>query len=123
MSLEILDYQEPEKHPSGALVVTYTRITKDELGAKIADFFTREGYKLEAGLPTSGVYGKGSTFWRILFGAFVKRYKFAVQIKEVAEGQMQLLLTKEMSGISGGIWGLNQMKTEHKRLANELRKL
>jgi hypothetical protein len=119
MALDILDFQAPTKK-DGAYVLTYNNISKDELAQKIAKFFAKEGYKLEGGLPAAGIYGKGSTFWRILFGAFVKRYKFAVQIQTNANGQTELYLTKEMSGISGGIWGYNQMKNEHERLANVL---
>jgi hypothetical protein len=122
MSLEILDFQAPIKK-DGAFILTCNNVSKEVLAQKVADFFSSEGYKLEGGLPSSGVYGKGSTFWRILFGAFVKRYKFAVQIESKADGQMQLLLTKEMSGISGGIWGYSQMNNEHQRLANLMRNI
>ena len=122
MSLEILDFQAPTKK-DGAYILIYNNISKDELAKKVADFFASEGYKLEGGLPSSGVYGKGSTFWRILFGAFVKRYKFAVQIETNADGKTQLYFTKEMSGISGGIWGYNQMKNEHERLANLIKNI
>jgi hypothetical protein len=123
MSLDILDYEAP-KQKDGAYIFTYQNITKEELANRVDAFFIQqEGYRLEGGAKGSAIYGKGSTFWRILFGAFVKRYKFSIQVKALENGNVSLQLNKEMSGISGGVWGWSQMNKEHIRVAEALKKL
>jgi hypothetical protein len=123
MSLDILDYEAP-KQKDGAYIFTYQNTTKEELADAVDAFFIRQqGYRLEGGVKGSAIYGKGSTFLRILLGAFVKRYKFSIQIKNTDDGKVSLQLNKEMSGISGGLWGWSQMNKEHIRVAEALKKL
>jgi hypothetical protein len=73
------------------------------------------GYKLVEGGGTNAVYEKGNRTMRILFGAFVKYYKFMVQMQE-ANSAIELRITKHSSGISGGLIGISQVKKELARL-------
>ena len=57
---------------------------------------------------------------RILFGAFVKYFKFAVQAKE-DNSDIKLRITKHSSGISGGLIGIGQVRKELKRLGELMR--
>ena len=82
-----------------------------------------EGYKLSEGGGANAVYEKGNRTMRILFGAFVKYYKFAVQVKEAEGGAVQLRVTKHSSGMSGGLIGVGQVKNELKRLALAMQNL
>lgn len=82
---------------------------------KVAHFFEGEGYRLESGMPTDGFYGVGNNILRILFGAFVKRYRFHVTVLEYASGS-SVTLEKGMSGVSGGAIGYSKMKKELERI-------
>jgi len=53
--------------------VTSTK-SVEETTHNVSKFFEAEGYKLESGSSTDGVYGTGSNLMRVLFGAFAKRY-------------------------------------------------
>ena len=78
------------------------------------------GYKLVEGGGTNAVYEKGNRTMRILFGAFVKYYKFMVQMQEV-DSSLDLRITKHSSGVSGGLIGVNQVKKELARLSEIMR--
>ncbi len=94
--------------------------TADDVAARVAAFFQQAGYKLESGTPTNGVFGTGSDTMRFLFGAFVRRYKFNVQIG--AQDQMvRVELIKAMSGAMGGVIGYAAMNKETKRVSEGLR--
>lgn len=86
-----------------------------DVADRVASYFAKEGYRLESGTATDGHYGIGNNFLRILFGAFVKRYKFHVQIS--AEGdKSRLSIDKGMSGAMGGAIGYSKMKKELTRI-------
>jgi hypothetical protein len=78
-----------------------------------------EGYSLESGTPLSGEYGKGSKVARALLGAFVKRYKFSVQINPQGDTTM-LSFSRAMSGFSGGVIGMGKLKEEQRRLLGKI---
>lgn len=82
----------------------------------VEETLVANGYKLVEGGGTNAVYEKGNRTMRILFGAFVKYYKFMVQMQEV-NSTIELKITKHSSGISGGLIGISQVKKELARLA------
>lgn len=92
------------------------------LANEIGLLFTEDGYKLEEGTPENGVYGKGSAFLRILFGAFAKRYKFKIAITPESE-KVILRLDRRMTGASGGLIGHSKMKTEFARIVERMKTL
>lgn len=81
----------------------------------IEETLSANGYKLVEGGGTNAVYEKGNRTMRILFGAFVKYYKFMVQLQE-ADSSLDLRITKHSSGMSGGLIGVSQVKKELARL-------
>ena len=81
------------------------------------------GYKIVEGGGVNAVYEKGSRVMRILFGAFVKYFKFAAQIKQVDSDTVELKIIKHSSGFSGGLIGIGQVKKELKRLAGIMQAL
>lgn len=85
----------------------------------IAHFFVQQRYRLEAGTASDAVYGIGNDYLRILFGAFVKRYKFKIQVIPEGTGS-RVYVTKGMSGAMGGAIGYSKMKKEHKRIREAL---
>lgn len=82
---------------------------------RVAEFFQTEGYRLEKGTPQNGYYGKGNWILRILLGAFIKRYRFSVQILTAGEA-CRVTIDKGMSGVSGGVIGYSAMKKELARV-------
>ncbi|MEO7922637.1 MAG: hypothetical protein ABIR30_03105 [Chitinophagaceae bacterium] len=102
------------------IVINITGCTKDELDNKLNLFFTSEGYKLKSAENETRTYEKGNRVLRILFGAFVKYHKQSVAIK--TDGQLySLMLTKNSTGMSGGLIGMNQVKKEFARLSEALK--
>lgn len=99
----------------------YSGTDMSTLIRKVEDMMAGAGYKHIEGAGTNSVYEKGNRIMRILFGAFVKYFKFAVQLKQDENGAHELKVTKHSSGISGGLIGISQVKKELKRLAELMR--
>lgn len=76
------------------------------------------GYKLTEGNVYQGIYEKGNPTTRILLGALSKYFKFSVKIEN-----SRIMLSSESSGISGGLVGVGQVKSEVKMLSNLLKSL
>lgn len=99
----------------------YAGADMETLTKVINETMTTTGYKQIEGVADNAVYEKGNKVLRLLFGAFVKYFKFAIQVKPSEDGKLQLRVTKHASGVAGGIIGISQVKKELKRL-NELMK-
>ena len=95
----------------------YSGISKDELGKEIDKILLASGYTLKEGIIGNGTYVKGNKALRILFGAFVKYFKFYVGIESVNQDSVKATVTKTTSGMSGGLIGMAQVKKELQRLA------
>jgi len=89
------------------------------LANKVHEFFISRGYKLKSGSPESGVYECGNYTMRILFGAFVKYYKFQTFVTQQGE-QTVIRVQKGHSGMSGGVIGMNKLNKELKKIAEAL---
>lgn len=101
-------------------IYVFKSTNKEDLGKKVNEYLTKQGYKLEQGTNISGVYGKGSKVMRILFGAFVKRFEWHVEISEINHST-GLTFTKNAKGYAGGLIGVNQVKKEYNRLTETLK--
>lgn len=97
----------------------FPSIGKEALAGKIQKYLEKDGYKIESGSPTRAVYGKGNKTMRILFGAFVKRFTWGVQVLG-DEKQSKLVFTKDEKGYWGGAIGVSQVKTEWNRIISSL---
>ena len=98
----------------------FPTIGKDDLAGKIQNYLLKDGYKLESGSATNGVYGKGSKAMRVLFGAFVKRFTWSLSISG-DENSSKLVFKKDEKGYWGGAIGVSQVKTEWSRITNALK--
>ena len=115
-------YQSPQTQAIDVSKADWRAVTQlDPKAAAIAaqDFFLAEGYRLESGDVRDGTYGIGNNVLRLLFGAFVKRYKFKVQVVAVGDGS-NVLVSKGMSGVMGGAIGYAKMKKELVRIREGL---
>jgi hypothetical protein len=105
----------------GATVLNvYSGITAEELASQVNKKLIASGYSLSQGNPSDAIYEKGNRVMRLLFGAFVKYFKFGVRIEDAGDGTFKVRVHKLTSGMSGGLIGIGQVKTELKRLAQEL---
>lgn len=123
---EVLDDQMQQTKKSAVKITkekaiyNFDNATKEELAAKVEKFLLGQGYKLEEGDVFNGKYGKGNKTLRILFGAFVKRFTWAVKVASNSE-LTQLVLSKNEKGYWGGAIGVHQVNKEYERLTNVIR--
>lgn len=115
---KLSNYQETEQ---GA-VLYFIDSSSNEIAEKVKNMFISEGYKLESGTLKNAIYGIGNATLRILFGAFVKRYKFNIDISDRNE-LVCVEFKKGMSGLSGGLIGMSKLKNETSRVIERLRNI
>jgi hypothetical protein len=102
----------------GVATLTFTGSTAD-LANKVHEFFMSRNYKLKSGSPESGLYEYGNYVMRILFGAFVKYFKFQTFV--IPQGEQTVVrVQKGHSGMSGGVIGMAKLNKELKRIAEEM---
>jgi hypothetical protein len=106
-----------EKTRDGANFLLETDI--NTIANYVNEFFKAEGYELKEGNALSGGYLKGSLAGRIMLGGFAERFKFNVNITD-KNGMVYLVLSKGMSGFSGGLIGVGKMNNEIDRLRMKL---
>lgn len=105
-------FQQNEALSNAHFVHRYAGLDDQALAQKVDNLLVSEGYRLREGRPGDAVYERGNRTMRLLLGAFVKYFKFAVA---VAEGKVTV--SQRTSGMSGGLIGMSQVKNEMKRLA------
>ena len=88
--------------------------------ALIEQFFVTNGFSLESGTSSAGVYGKGNKVARALIGGFVKREKYEVSIVP-QEGSVAVRVASAMSGWSGSAVGRAREKKGRALIAEQLR--
>ena len=106
-----------EKNSDGANFLFKT--DPNTLANYVSEFFKSEGYELQEGNVLNGGYLKGSLASRVMFGGFAQRFKFNVSIAD-KDGMAYLVLSKGMSGFSGGLIGVGKMNNETDRLRMKL---
>jgi hypothetical protein len=90
-----------------------------DLANKVHEFFISRNYKLKSGSPESGLYEYGNYLMRILFGAFVKYFKFQTFV--IPQGEQTVIrVQKGHSGMSGGVIGMAKLNKELKRIAEAM---
>ena len=94
----------------------------DVVAQKIADYFEAQGYRLESGSRTDGMYGLGNNLLRLFLGALIKRYRFHVVVSDAASGT-SVSVEKGISGALGGAIGYAKMQKELKRVRADIEDL
>ena len=102
------------------LILTFAPTTEFQVGEWIDNFFKQNGYILKSGTPIHGSYEWGNRTMRVLFGSFVKYFKCNTSNEILNDGAVKVTITRATSGMSGGIIGIGQAKTEFERIATEL---
>jgi hypothetical protein len=114
------NFVETVSSAGGRHVNLYSGISAEEISKLIDSYFLSSGYvKKETG-PNSVTYTKGSRFMRLMFGAFCKYFKFIVSVRPVDDSTVEVSVTKDSSGMSGGAIGMSQVKNEFDRIKKGL---
>ncbi|MCD6556525.1 MAG: hypothetical protein J7K64_04960 [Bacteroidales bacterium] len=101
----------------------YSGISKDELDVKIDELLLSSGYKMKEGKLGNATYVKGNRALRILFGAFVKYFKFNIETNSNNSDELKVEVKKATSEMTGGLIGVSQVKKELKRMAQILQSI
>ncbi|MFW0717250.1 hypothetical protein [Pedobacter sp. N23S346] len=100
----------------GLISNLYKDVSIPEMTQKITEVFEMQDYKVIDQQFGNLILEKGSRIKRLLFGAFVKYYKFSVTMVQNTENELTVNVFQQSSGMSGGLIGMNQIKTELARL-------
>jgi len=100
----------------GLISNLYKDISIEEMTKKITDLFELQGYKVIDQQFGNLILEKGSRVKRLLLGAFTTYFKFSVTMVLHTENQLVANVFQQSSGMSGGLIGMNQVKTELARL-------
>lgn len=109
----MLYFKEEIPNSENKLIYIYKDATASQMQNDIETLMLSLGYKHLSG----GVFEKGSRTMRILFGAFCKYFKFRVSVEPYSETEVKVTVSKETTGMSGGLIGMNQVKNEFARMS------
>jgi hypothetical protein len=105
----------------GATVLNvYQGISPQDLSMAVSQRLGAAGYSIIKGQPGDAEYERGNRVLRLLFGAFYKYFKFGVRVEDGGDGKLKVRVHKLTSGMSGGLIGVGQVKTELKRIQADL---
>lgn len=107
----------------GLISNLYTGTNVAQLTQFLHQMMAQIGYSVKEEQPGTITYEKGNRVMRILFGAFVKYFKFTVTIVQTAENEITINIFKQSSGVSGGLIGMNQVKNEMKMIGTMMETL
>jgi hypothetical protein len=117
------NFVKTEINDGSTVLNVYAGIDADALAQKVAQMLTATGYSIKEGSPKDGIFERGNRIVRLLMGAFHKYFKFGVRIEDGGNGQVKVRVHKLTSGMSGGLIGMNQVKKELNRIAEELKRI
>lgn len=84
--------------------LVFSGATVDDVAEKAALFFAAQGYHLDSGTKTQGVYVRGSQAAHMVLGALAGLKKFNVTVGRDGEA-VAVVLARGMSGAWGGLLG------------------
>ena len=98
----------------------YENIDAYALENRVHELMLGRGYKLKDGENGNGTYIRGIHVVRILLGAFYNYFNWQIHVQSI--GKIATVeLSKKSSGMSGGVIGINQVKTELQFVSNMLK--
>lgn len=109
---------EAEKQ-SGHAMFRLSGATNQLLEMAITNCFAAKGYHVKSSEGDKITFERGNRVLRLLFGAFVKYYKFSVSV-QVSGDNATVYFDKGSTGISGGVIGMVAIGKEFTRMAEEL---
>ena len=100
----------------------YSGISEEDLKDLLQELFMKAGYQERGTVNNRLVLEKGNYTQRILFGAFVKYFKFMLLLEKDQE-DIVVSLFRATSGMSGGIIGKDQVTGEVIRLGKLMKSI
>ena len=100
----------------GLISNLYKGISADEMTKKVTEVMEQQGYQVTNDQFGNLILEKGSRIKRLLLGAFVTYFKFSVTMAPGVNNELTINIFQQSSGMSGGLIGMNQIKTELARL-------
>lgn len=100
----------------GLISNLYQGVSVAEMTKTITDLMEQQGYKVITDQFGNLILEKGSRVKRLLLGAFATYFKFSVTMAPCADNELTVNIFQQSSGMSGGLIGMNQIKTELTRL-------
>lgn len=100
----------------GLISNLYGNVSVEEMTKTIVYHLEQQGYKIQDQGFGNLILEKGSRIQRILLGALVKYFKFSVSMTPAEKNELVVNIFQQTSGMSGGLIGMNQVKTELARL-------
>ncbi|MDR1602398.1 MAG: hypothetical protein LBS42_08225 [Tannerella sp.] len=111
-----MSFTRNETTTSDMFLHVYNGVSKEGLEQKIKELLTTWGYKLKGSEHERAIFEKGNHTVRILLGAFVKYSKISVCVIATGPDELKCEVRSLSSGMSGGLIGINQVKSEIRSL-------
>jgi len=105
-------FKDVEKQSGEGFVYVYSGTSLPELEKMIDSLMVSQRYRHSG----NGIYERGSKTKRFWLGAFHKYFRFKLSTDASSPDGIKVMFVKDSSGISGGLIGMNQIKTETERL-------
>jgi hypothetical protein len=99
--------------------LVFAGVSVDDVADKAALFFAAQGYHLESGTKTQGVYSRGSQAAHMVLGALAGLKKFNVTIAKDGDA-VAVVLARGMSGAWGGLLGMSKIEKAFQELITGL---
>lgn len=99
--------------------LTFSDTTPEALQNNVAEYMKSIGYQIKQETGNSVTYERGSFIVRVLLGAFYKYFKWEVKTYE-NNGEIRCALSRKVSGMWGGVIGINQNNKEIARIKTAL---
>ncbi|MBE5319243.1 hypothetical protein IM793_08750 [Pedobacter sp. MR2016-19] len=100
----------------GLISNLYKDVSVEEMTKKVTELMEQQGYQVTNDQFGNLILEKGSRIKRLLLGAFATYFKFSVTMSQSTENELTVNIFQQSSGMSGGLIGMNQIKTELARL-------
>ena len=89
--------------------LVFSGATVDDVAEKAALFLAAQGYHLDSGTKTQGVYVRGSQAAHMVLGALAGLKKFNVTVGKDGDA-VAVVIARGMSGAWGGLLGMSKME-------------
>jgi hypothetical protein len=99
--------------------LVFSGATADDVADKAALFFAAQGYHLDSGTKTQGVYTRGSQAAHMVLGALAGLKKFNVTVAKDGDA-VAVVLARGMSGAWGGLLGMSKIEKAFQELITGL---
>ncbi len=99
--------------------LVFSGASVDDIAEKAALYFATQGYHLDSGTKSQGVYVRGSQAAHMVLGALAGLKKFNVTVGKDGEA-VAVILARGLSGAWGGLIGMSKVRRAFQELITGL---